>query len=114
MSETATYLLVIGLFFDFAGCLGLIRFPDIYNRLQASTKCVTLGTIFILAAVMVEFGWSSMSGKAFLCILFTLLTAPTAAHAISRGSHRAGFPLWEKSVLDKYRDDFPLQKKVKN
>jgi multicomponent Na+:H+ antiporter subunit G len=107
MSNFVIILVSIGLFFNFAGCIGLIRFPDIYNRLQASTKCVTLGTVLILVAVAVHFGWNSISVKAFFCIIFVLLTAPTAAHAISRGSHRAGFPLWEGSVMDKYRDDFP-------
>jgi multicomponent Na+:H+ antiporter subunit G len=35
---------VVGVAFDLLGCLGLIRLPDIYNRLQAATKSVTLGT----------------------------------------------------------------------
>ncbi|MEJ2633756.1 MAG: monovalent cation/H(+) antiporter subunit G [Calditrichia bacterium] len=105
MSSTVVILISVGLFFNFAGCIGLIRFPDIYNRLQASTKCVTLGTILILAALVFHFGWNSISIKAILCIAFILMTAPTAAHAISRGSHRAGFPLWDRSITDKYRDD---------
>ena len=105
MSNLVIIFLAVGLFFNFAGCLGLIRFPDIYNRLQASTKCVTLGTIFILLAVVVHFGWNSISLKAILCVIFVLLTSPTAAHAIARGSHRAGFPLWEGSLMDRYRDD---------
>lgn len=105
MSSTVIILVSVGLFFNFAGCIGLIRFPDIYNRLQASTKCVTLGTILILAALVFHFGWNSISIKAILCIAFILMTAPTAAHAISRGSHRAGFPLWDRSIMDKYRDD---------
>lgn len=105
MNEIAIILLSVGLLFDFAGCLGLIRLPDIYNRLQASTKCVTLGTILILLAVVFNFGWSSLSIKALLCIGFVLFTSPTAAHAISRGSHRAGFPLWEGSIMDRYKDD---------
>jgi len=41
----------IGVAFDFLGCLGLIRFPDVYNRLQAGTKCVTFGTCGILLGV---------------------------------------------------------------
>ncbi len=105
MSNLVIIFLSIGLFFNFAGCLGLIRFPDIYNRLQASTKCVTLGTIFILLAVVIHFGWNSISLKAILCVVFILLTSPTAAHAIARGSHRAGFPLWEGSIMDRYRED---------
>ena len=41
-------LIIIGLIFDFFGCIGLIRFPDVYGRLQASAKCVTLGTCGII------------------------------------------------------------------
>ena len=40
-------LLIIGITFDVIGCIGLVRLPDIYNRLQAATKCVTLGTCMI-------------------------------------------------------------------
>ena len=107
MSSLVIILLSLAVFFNFAGCLGMIRFPDVYNRLQASTKCATLGTILILAALIVHFGWNSISIKAIFCIVFVLLTSPAAAHAIARGSHRAGFPLWEGSIMDRYRDDFP-------
>jgi len=37
-----TIFIVVGLVFDLLGCIGLVRLPDVYNRLQASTKCVTL------------------------------------------------------------------------
>jgi len=107
MSSLVIILLSLAAFFNFAGCVGMLRFPDIYNRLQASTKCATLGTILILTALIVHFGWNSISIKAIFCIVFVLLTSPAAAHAISRGSHRAGFPLWEGSIMDRYRDDFP-------
>ena len=45
-------LLIIGVSFDVVGCIGLVRLPDIYNRLQAATKCVTLGTCMILLSVV--------------------------------------------------------------
>ena len=52
MIDIIGYILIcIGLFFDVCGCIGLVRFPDVYNRLQASTKCVTLGTILLLLGV---------------------------------------------------------------
>jgi len=50
------FLIIIGILFDIFGCIGLIRFPDVYNRLQASTKCVTLGTILLLVGVAVVSG----------------------------------------------------------
>ena len=106
MSETLGYIfIVIGLCFDLFGCLGLIRLPDVYNRLQAVTKCVTLGTCSILFGTVIIKGLSVGGIKAFLCIIFLLLTQPVAAHALSRGAHIAGVKLCEKSVCDKYQED---------
>ncbi len=105
MSDAAAILITIGVLFDFIGGLGLIRLPDIYNRLQAATKCVTLGTCFILFGVFIEFGFTNVGIKAILCMVFILLTSPTAAHAISRGSHIFGIKLWEGSVVDKLAED---------
>ena len=96
---------VIGAIFNIAGCIGLVRLPDIYNRLQAATKCVTLGTCSILFGVFVYIGVSGIGIKALLCACFILLTSPTAAHALARGSHLFGIKLWEKSVCDKYEED---------
>ncbi len=54
MSDIIGYILiVVGILFNIFGCIGLVRFPDVYNRLQASTKCVTLGTIMLLVGVAV-------------------------------------------------------------
>ena len=97
--------IVIGLAFDFFGCLGLVRLPDLYNRLQASTKCVTLGTCSILFGTFLMLGFTAAGIKALLCIIFLILTAPVSAHALARGAHRAGIKLWEKSVCDKYEED---------
>ena len=56
-SGAAPYILIaLGVFFDLVGALGLLRLPDVYNRLQAATKCVTLGTLFILIGVLVHSG----------------------------------------------------------
>ena len=95
----------VGLAFDIFGCLGLIRMPDVYNRLQASTKCVTLGSCSILFGTFLIVGPSAAGFKALICMIFLLLTSPVAAHAIARGAHRAGIKLWDGSVVDKYKED---------
>jgi multicomponent Na+:H+ antiporter subunit G len=95
----------IGLTFDVLGCLGLVRLPDVYCRLQAATKCVTLGTCSILFGTFLVVGFTAAGIKSLLCIIFILLTAPVAAHAIARGAHRAGVKLWKGSVVDKYTED---------
>jgi multicomponent Na+:H+ antiporter subunit G len=95
----------LGIAFDVFGCIGLVRLPDVYNRLQAATKCVTLGTSSILFGTFLIMGFTAAGIKALLCIIFLVLTTPVAAHAIARGAHRAGVKLWDKSVVDKYKED---------
>jgi multicomponent Na+:H+ antiporter subunit G len=95
----------IGLAFDFFGCLGLVRLPDVYCRLQAATKCVTLGTCSILFGSFLIVGFTAAGIKSLLCVIFVILTAPVAAHAIARGAHRAGVKLWKDSIVDKYAED---------
>ncbi|MFH1768812.1 MAG: monovalent cation/H(+) antiporter subunit G [Candidatus Omnitrophota bacterium] len=92
----------LGLMFDFFGCLGLVRLPDVYNRLQAATKCVTFGTCSILFGTFLLLGFSSAGIKCLLTILFLILTSPTSAHALARASHKAGVKLWSGSVCDQY------------
>jgi len=95
----------LGLAFDLFGALGLVRLPDVYNRLQAATKCVTLGTCSILFGTFLIVGPTAAGMKALLCMIFLLLTSPVAAHAIARGAHRAGVKLSKESVVDKYLED---------
>ncbi len=47
----------IGIGFDFLGVLGLVRLPDVYNRLQAATKCVTFGSAGIMFGVFILNGF---------------------------------------------------------
>lgn len=98
-------LLVIGAAFNVFGCIGLVRLPDVYNRLQAATKCVTLGTCLVLAGAMVLAGSAPITTKCLLCMVFVLITSPTAAHALARGAHASGVKLWEKSVVDRFEED---------
>ncbi len=98
-------LISIGVAFDLVGALGLIRLPDVYNRLQAATKCVTLGTFLVLMGVLAHTGWNAMGIKALLAAIFVLWTSPTGSHALARGAHIAGVKLWEGSVVDKYKED---------
>jgi len=97
--------ITIGLAFDLFGCLGLVRLPDVYNRLQAATKCVTLGTCSILFGTFLIVGFNAAGMKALACIAFLILTAPVAAHAVARGAHRAGVRLSKESVIDRYLGD---------
>ena len=95
---------VIGLAFDFFGCLGLVRFPDVYNRLHSSIKCVTLGTSSILLGLFLYKGFTPAGIKALLCIAFLMLTAPVSAHVLARSAHKSGVKLWKGSACDHYSE----------
>lgn len=105
MSSAAYILIGVGVLFDFFGTLGLVRLPDVYNRLQAGTKCVTLGTCLILIGAAVGSPSWAFIVKALLCVVFILLTCPVGAHALARGAHLGGVKLWDQSVVDKYQED---------
>jgi multicomponent Na+:H+ antiporter subunit G len=98
-------LIGVGVLFDVFGTLGLVRLPDVYNRLQAATKCVTLGTCLILIGAAVGAPSAGFAVRALLCAVFVLITSPTGAHALARGSHLGGVKLWEGSVVDRYEED---------
>ncbi|MDD5530554.1 MAG: monovalent cation/H(+) antiporter subunit G [bacterium] len=100
-------IIVIGLFFDFCGSLGIVRLPDVYNRLQAATKGVTLGTCGILIGICFMSHQSVFVIKCLLCCILLMLTSPISTHALVRAAHIAGIKLWDKSVVDKYEEDKP-------
>ena len=98
-------VIFIGVLFDLFGCIGLVRLPDVYNRLQAATKCVSLGTCGIMFGIFLMEGFTGLGVKALVAIPLIFVTAPTAAHALARGAHIAGVRLWKKSVCDEYEKE---------
>lgn len=103
MSETLSIIIIaVGILFNFFGCIGLLRLPDVYNRLQAATKCATLGTCSILLGLFIRYGWVDIGVKSLVAIPILFLTSTVAAHALVRGAYRFGIKLWKGSIKDDY------------
>ncbi|ELY66847.1 monovalent cation/H(+) antiporter subunit G [Natrinema versiforme] len=85
-------LIVVGVFFLTVGTVGLLRLPNVYNRMHATSKPTTLGTAAIFLAGFVEFGPGSEGLTALIGIVFLFLTVPTGAHMIARAAERIGIP----------------------
>ena len=117
MSEViGAIILTIGLAFNVLGCVGLIKFPDVYNRVHAATKCVTLGTSTVLISVVVFAGFrehGSLAAKCLLCMAFICITSPTSAHALAKAAYSSGVKLWEKSVVDRYGEELRRERESK-
>ncbi|MGI6604418.1 MAG: monovalent cation/H(+) antiporter subunit G [Firmicutes bacterium] len=92
MSLLIALLLGSGLFFSFAGTVGLLRLPDVYCRLHATTKCDTLGAGLVLLAVMISGRPLSQIVKLLLILIFIWVANPTAAHILARAAYSAGTP----------------------
>ncbi len=93
----------IGSFFLLLASIGLLRMPDVYNRMQTATKATTLGALSVLFGVgLLDLAWMPMS---IVIALFILLTAPVGASALARASYKHGIKLWKESVVDKYKEE---------
>jgi multicomponent Na+:H+ antiporter subunit G len=107
MIDIITGLLwIVGSIFALLSAVGVLRMPDVFTRMQASTKASTLGLGCLLIGAALQFD-DAGSLIRLICIGgFLLLTTPLAAHVIARAAYRAGVPLWSGTVVDE-RDDTP-------
>lgn len=88
------FLFLVGALFAFVAGLGVLRLPDVFTRMHASTKAGTLGSSIILAGAAVHFNDLAVTAKVALAILFILLTAPIAGHMVGRAAQRTGVKMW--------------------
>lgn len=96
-------LLVAGAFFLFLGGLGLVRMPDLFNRIQAGTKATTLGTLLSLAGMAcLHPEWAL---KLLVIGLFVMFTNPLSSQVLARAAHRTGTAMTRKTVVDRLAED---------
>lgn len=103
------FFLVIGTLFIFIASVGLLKMPDVYLRMSASTIAGTFGVASMLIAVAIFFGGLSLVLHVVGVIVFLILTVPVGAHMLGRTSHIIGLKMWDKTVSDdmegKYNED---------
>lgn len=101
--KTAVFLVlaVIGLVFSLSGALGIVRMPDLYTRIQCSSKTITMGAMPVLIALVVGEGvLSNYSSRALLVAALLVVVNPAASHALARAAYKAGVPMWPGAVRD--------------
>lgn len=97
-------LAVIGLGFSLSGVVGIIRMPDLYTRIQCSSKTITMGALPVLIALVVGEGPVTNFGSRALVVMFLLVVVnPMASHALARAAYKRRVPMWSGSVLDQPR-----------
>jgi multicomponent Na+:H+ antiporter subunit G len=98
MELLADIFLVTGCAFIAIGSLGLLRMPDVYNRLQAGTKAATLGAMALLLGIGLHHpGWWP---KLLVIAGFVLFTNPVGSSTIARAARIAGIKPWSVDQKD--------------
>lgn len=87
-------LMALGAFFALAGVLGILRMPDTFSRMQASTCVTTLGMLGVMLGALLYaifvMGAPGTAVKVGLVGLLILITNPIGSHAIAKGAYKAG------------------------
>ena len=103
-------LIVVGAFFALAGTIGVIKMPDTFSRMQASTCITTMGVLGVgLGALLYTiFVMGSAATAVKVCVIcgLVLVTNPVGAHAIAKGAYQAGIRPRKKMQIEDYRRDF--------
>ena len=103
--------LIGGLFFMTVGVVGLWRMPDLYNRIHAATKGVTLGIAGLLLAAafslttLEEATPINIITKVALVILFQFVANPVGAHLLAKAAHMDRCPTWTGTLIDELEED---------
>lgn len=82
--------LLSGGFFFVVGAIGLIRMPDVFTRMHASSVSETLGAGLLIAGMALQSGPTLVALKLAMILLVLLLTGPLATHALARAALHDG------------------------
>jgi multicomponent Na+:H+ antiporter subunit G len=93
-------LMAIGTLLLLVAGIGVLRMPDLFLRMSATSKASSLGAGCLLLAVAVSAGEFGVTVRAVLGVAFLFLTTPIASHMIGRAAYLLKVPLFEGMVCD--------------
>ncbi len=96
LESAAVALVVIGVAFLLAGTIGLVRFPDVYTRAHAASKCDSAGAGSVLLGLALHDGFAFGDLKLVLLAILVVVSGPTTAHALARAAMRSGRRPWPR------------------
>ncbi len=82
--------LIAGSLFAFIGAVGIIRLPDVFARMHGAGIVDTLGMGLILAGLMIHEGFTLVTVKLVLIVVFIFFASPTTTHALARAALNGG------------------------
>jgi multicomponent Na+:H+ antiporter subunit G len=83
-------LLILGAACVLIGGIGVIRMPDLYSRMHASSLTDTMATLALFSGMMLHGGFTLATLKLAAIMVFLLLTGPTATYALANAAYSSG------------------------
>lgn len=96
---------VTGAVLTLISAVGVVRMPDVFTRMQASTKASTLGLGLLLLGLAVRRTETAIVIRALSIAAFLMLTTAVSAHVIARAAALTRAPLWPGTRVDERRSD---------
>ena len=96
MNWLAQLFFLFGIIFSVMGNVGVLLFPDVYTRLQASSTCSTTSVVSVFIAAMLSEGFSPLSGKILVITFFFLITSPVSSYIVARFAWYQDIVAWRK------------------
>ena len=76
--------------FCLIGGLGIIRLPDMFARMHGASLIDTMGIGMILIGLIFQAGFTLITAKLILILVFIFFTSPTTTHALARAAINSG------------------------
>lgn len=105
MAIIGAIITLIGSIFLLLGALGILRMPDVYNKMHAGTKATTLGSILFLLGISFGHYECGCFGKIIILILFVVFTNPVSSNALARAAHYVGLKPAKQTQKDDLETD---------
>ncbi len=94
-----------GSFFILVSSLAVLRLPDYFSRIHGAGITDTLGAGLILLGLTFQAGFSLVSVKLFMVLVFMMLTGPVTVHALAKTAYRLGVEPVLAEEVDHHRPD---------
>ncbi len=101
----AAVFLLAGSGLALAAGVGLLRFRDLLARSHAATKPQVLGVLLMLVGLGLWMRSGPVTWVLVLVGLFQMVTAPVAAHLVTRAGYRTGKVAPGSLVVDELTED---------
>jgi multicomponent Na+:H+ antiporter subunit G len=89
--DTLSWVLILsGGIFGIISAVGVLRMPDIFTRIHAASIADTMALGLMFAGMMIQAGWTIVTVKLMLILLFVFFASPTTTHALAKAAIAGG------------------------